>query len=246
VSKSVKTIREILIAAASLVVLGTAACAVTAKADSNSGFGPGYGMMGGMGYGMGPGMMGGMGYGMGRGMGYGMMGGYGTGSGMMMGGMGYWMLELSKAQRNKMEKIAEATRKANWALMGKMMDDMVKLRDLYAAEKLDAKKIGAVYGKMFDIRRQMIENQIEATNKARDVLTKEQKEELRKRWSGNDGSGTHGARHDGPLDRSTVCGDARRRFWRDVRFGHGFRNLGSVVLGGVDPGGRGVDQVSVF
>lgn len=46
--------------------------------------------------------------------------------------------------------------------------------DLHAADRPDPKKIGAVYGAIFDIRRQMIESSIDAMNRARDILTREQ------------------------------------------------------------------------
>jgi len=109
------------------------------------GYAPGYGMGGGTGrgygpgyYGMGPGMMGGYGmgpwmmggYGMGYGMGPGMMGGYGMGYGMgpgMMGGCGgygYNALNLSDAQRTKIQKIQEEASRSQWEIMNKMHEAM--------------------------------------------------------------------------------------------------------------------------
>jgi len=113
VSKTTKTIRDLLIAAVSLVFVAAAVGVNAAEKDANAGYGPGWGM----GYGMmgGYSMMGDMGYGMGRGMGYGMMGGYGMGPGTVMGGMGYWMADLSKDQRAKMEN-KEKLR--NWYMPG--------------------------------------------------------------------------------------------------------------------------------
>ncbi|MFZ1909624.1 MAG: hypothetical protein WAU52_11140 [Burkholderiales bacterium] len=96
---------------------------------ATGGYGPGYGMgpwmMGGYGpgYGMGPGMMGG--YGAGYGMGPWMMGGYGgygMGPGMMggYGGYGYNPLNLSDAQRTKIQKIQEDAARSQWEIMNKM------------------------------------------------------------------------------------------------------------------------------
>jgi len=141
------------------------------------GYGPG--MMGGYGgYGMGPGMMGGYG-----GMGPGMMGGgYGMGPGMMMGYGALNGLDLSDEQRAKIDKIFDAERKQHWSVMGKMMDEQSKLRDLYAQETPDPKKVGAVYGEMAKLRQQMIETHVQASNEMQQVLTKEQREQLRQ-WN---------------------------------------------------------------
>src|SRR5512139_1020580 len=124
-----------------------AAAADKEKAPPSGGWGPGYGMgpgmMGGYGMGpgwggngMGPGMMGG-GWGPGYGMGPGMMGGYGMGPGW--GGYGpQGMPDLSADQRAKIGKIQDETRRKNWALMGQMMDEQAKLRDLYDAPKRES------------------------------------------------------------------------------------------------------------
>ncbi len=141
--------------------------------------GGGMGMMGG---GMMDMMMGG-----GPGGGMGMMGMGGPGMGMMgggmMGGMGpVWMLDLSDEQRDKIEKIQDDTRRKNWATYGKIMDEQSKLRDLYAGETVDPKKVGAVYAGIAKLQQQVIESGVEAHNRVQAVLTKEQKEQL-KQWS---------------------------------------------------------------
>ena len=114
------------------------------------GYGPGYGM----GYGMGPWMMGGYGpgYGMGYGMGPGMMGGYGMGPWMMgrygrgygmgpwmMGGYGYGYnaLDLSDAQREKIEKIQEEAWNSQWEVMNKM-HEAISQAWVDAQKKIDA------------------------------------------------------------------------------------------------------------
>jgi Spy/CpxP family protein refolding chaperone len=135
--------------------------------------GGGMGMMGGgmmdmmMGDGMGG--MGMMGMGPGTMMGGGMMGGLG-----MLG-----MLDLTDEQRAKIRKIEDEQRKKNRELYGKIEDESVKLRDLYDADTPDARKIGAVYDKIFDLKREAIVAGIDAHNKARAVLTKEQQEQLK-------------------------------------------------------------------
>jgi Spy/CpxP family protein refolding chaperone len=170
------------------------------------GYGMGPGMMGGYGYGMGPGMMGGYGmgpgmmggYGMGPGMmggygmGPGMMGGYGMGPGMMggygmgPGGGGYWArhLKLSDEQQAKINKIQDDTRKQHWSIMGAMMDQQAKLRDLYAAPNRDSAAIDETYKNIGTLQQQMYDSGVDARKRIEAVLTKEQQERLRKDWRG--------------------------------------------------------------
>ena len=177
--------------------LAASAAAVSAHDldDMMGGYGPGYGMGPGMGmmyggYGMGPGMMGGYGgtgmTGMGPGMG--MMGGACGPMGMMgMGPLG--MLDLSGDQRTKINKLFDDERKKHWGIMGKMMEEQSKLRDLYAADEPDPKKVGAVYGEIAKLRQQMIESHIQTTNQAQALLTKEQREQFRQWHRGGWGHG---------------------------------------------------------
>lgn len=137
-----------------------------------------------------------------HGMGY--MGMMGTGPAMMemmdspgmMGAMGrVEMLDLTKEQRASIHKLQDQLRRTNWDAMGKIMDESSKLRELFAADKPDAKKIGAVYGNIFDLRRQMIENKIDTQNRLDAVLTMEQREQLKQRGHGHGygaGGGGHG------------------------------------------------------
>jgi Spy/CpxP family protein refolding chaperone len=155
-------------------------------------YGGGPGMMGGGGYGMGPGMMGGYG---GYGMGPGMMGGYGGGYGMgpgMMGGYGmgpgmmgpYWGsgLDLSVEQQAKVNKIQDETRKAHWALMGEMMNQQARLRDLYQAPKRDDAAIDHANKEIGKLQQQMYDSSVAAQKRMEAVLTKEQQEKLRTYW----------------------------------------------------------------
>ena len=157
---------------AGLVLLSALIAAVAVAQDNEYG----YGMM--RGYGMGPGMMGGYG---GYGMGPGMMGGYGMGPGMMggYGGLGpLGALNLSDAQRDRITKILEADRQRHWAVMGKMMDDADKLRELLAEERPDPKKVGALYGQISVLRQQIIVAHVQARNEVQNVLTAKQREQL--------------------------------------------------------------------
>jgi Spy/CpxP family protein refolding chaperone len=172
--------------------------------DSHGG---GYGMGSGM---MGPGMMapGMMAPGM---MGPGMMGPGMMGPGMMghgmMGHMGpMWMLNLTAEQRAQIRGIHDEQRTQRWSIMGKIMDESSQLHVLYAAEKWDPKAIGAVYGKIFDLKRQMIEASISAHNRWEAVLTQEQRDQLDKwRWEmfigGGTGRGGFGPMHRGMMNQ---------------------------------------------
>lgn len=110
----------------------------------------------------------------------GMMGGYGM--------HGYSGLDLSAEQMNKIDKIHDDTRKKHWELMGKIMDEAVRLRELRNAEKPDPAAIGKQYGKIQDMQRQMLEQSVDAENRVEALLTKEQRDRFRKmrRWGGGD------------------------------------------------------------
>jgi Spy/CpxP family protein refolding chaperone len=152
-------------------------------------------MGGGMGMGYGMSMMG-MGQGI-MGYGMGMMGGGAD----MMGPVGpYGMLDLSPEQRAKINKLLDDLRKQHLAVMGKMLDEQAKLRDLFNEEKLDAKKIGAAYDALSAHRRKLVESRVDATNGIREILTKEQRDQLKQIMRGKGrgmGPGTGG----GPMHR---------------------------------------------
>ncbi len=160
------------------------AVAVPAWADDADDFTGGYG------YGMGPGMMGG-GYGM---MGPGMMGGDGHGYMGMMGAGALGMLDLTDEQRTKIEKIHIEERKQHLAVMGKMLDVQSKMRELYAADEPDPKKVGAVYGELAKLQQQMLETHVQASNQMQALLTKEQRAQF-KQWH-RSGCGQRGSMGD--------------------------------------------------
>ena len=138
-------------------------------------------------YGMGPGMMGGYGSG-GYGMGPGMMGGpggYGMGPGMMGGGFrgeAYAGLDLTAEQRQKIAAIEQATAKAQWQLMGTMHQQGYHMYGMFGPgiDEADARKS---FQTMAETQKAMFEMQLEARKKVDGVLTKEQREQLRRYWS---------------------------------------------------------------
>ena len=167
------TLRRILAAGA---LAGAAALGTSALAQGY-GYGPGYGI----GYGMGYGMRGGWG---GYGHGYGMGSGYGMGPGMMWGyGRGYgagpgFALDLTDAQRSKIDKIQQDTASKQWDLMAKLQDERVRLNQLYFSDKRDSAAVGKSYKTLSGLRQQLFDNRLAAQKQIDGVLTKEQREQL--------------------------------------------------------------------
>lgn len=141
-------------------------------------------MMGGMMGGGGPGMKGGM-------MGPGMMGG-GAANARPFAMLG--ALNLSDEQWARINKIRDELRRQNWPLKGKVLDERSVLRDLFAADKRDPEAIGKVYGRLFDLRQQMIVNRVAAGNAIENVLTAEQRQQLKQMRRGGmvPGAGARG------------------------------------------------------
>ena len=88
-------------------------------------------------------------------------------------------LDLNDAQRSKINKLSDELKHNNWTTKGLIMDESAKLRDLYAADKRDPSAIGKEYQKIFDLQRQMIEATITAQNRIEDLLTPEQRTQLK-------------------------------------------------------------------
>ncbi len=175
-----------LAAVGAVALLGATAPALVA---AQSGTPPQAG--GGWGYGMGPCMTGDFGPGPGMmwdfGRGPGMVGGPGMGPGMMRGSgmMGpYWGsgLDLTDEQQAKVNTIQDETRKAHWSLMGAMMDQQARLRDLYSAPKRDAAAIDEAYKTLGKLQQQMYDSAQDARKRMEAVLTPEQHEKLRNAW----------------------------------------------------------------
>ena len=117
---------------------------------------------------IGPDMMGGYGP-SGYGMGPGMMGGYGP--------EGYNSLKLSDEQRGKIADIQEDVRRKQWALMGSMHEQQFRGRGTEAPSDAEARK---TYQAAADLRKQMFENSLDARKRIDAVLTKEQREQMRR------------------------------------------------------------------
>lgn len=143
--------------------------------------GPGWGG----GYGMGPGMMGpGYGPGYGYGMGPGMMGSFGPDYGMSSGTMfGYGTrpdLNLSAEQRSKIAKIQNDVRRKHWEIMGKMQDEQALMNEQYYSDQRDDAALSKSYRKMSELRQQMFDLSLSAQKQIDAVLTKEQRDKLRR------------------------------------------------------------------
>lgn len=142
----------------------------------------------------------GMGYGH---MGYGHMGSHRMG----MMGMGYGLLnnlDLSNEQRTAIRNIKKEMRPKKFALKDKIDELSDELHTLYNKDKPDAKKVSAVYKKIFDLKQQQIELSITTKNKIYDVLNKQQKDKLKelkssgagyKSYEGMHGRGMHHMMH---------------------------------------------------
>lgn len=109
-----------------------------------------------------------------------MMGGHEAGAMMESPHVGRVMaLDLNDEQRSKINKLSDELRRNHWAAMGLIMDESAMLRDLYVAEKRDSSAIGKVYQKIFDLKRRMIEAMIDNQNRVEELLTPEQRAQLK-------------------------------------------------------------------
>lgn len=128
-------------------------------------------------WGMGPGMMGG--YGPGYGMGPGMTGGPGFGMGPgIFASLG--ALNLSESQLEQVDKIHDKLREKQRRLMSQMWQEQARLDELYDADRRDPAAIGKAHERISRLQREALEARIEAENKVMDLLTKEQKDKLRR------------------------------------------------------------------
>ena len=89
-------------------------------------------------------------------------------------------LGLSDDQIQKMDDIQHALRKKHWELMGPMIDQKAALKKAYANERPDPEVVGAIYGQIFDLKRQMIEARLNAKNSSREILTENQIQQMSK------------------------------------------------------------------
>lgn len=134
----------------------------------------------------GPGMMSGHGAMHGSGMmksGPGMMMG---GPGMMghmgsMGGMTPYtavMLGLSEQQMDQVQQIRDDRMGEHWNLMRQMHGSMQGLMSVWSQPDPEPSEVGAMYARVSEVKRKMIELRAEMRRAVRDVLTAEQRERL--------------------------------------------------------------------
>ena len=140
--------------------------------------------------GMWPGMRGDCdGYGHGAfGMGPGMVGGYrseGMGPGAMYGATDAALagLSLTREQRKKIADIREEASKAMWEHMGTLHRQGQRMWGMYGPGADDESAARKSYQAMIEAQQAMFEMRLELRKKIEAVLTDEQREHLRKRWS---------------------------------------------------------------
>lgn len=107
----------------------------------------------------------------------------------MMQRMG--VTDFTDDQQKSINGIHDAMRKSHWELMGSAMDEQANLRDAMAVERPDPKIVGEIYGRLFDLKRRMIESRLETHNAVLDILSEEQREQMQSNMMM---SGGHGQR----------------------------------------------------
>ena len=90
-----------------------------------------------------------------------------------------YRLDLTDSQRKAMRNERKLTRTKMLELEDKIDEHSDQLYSLYKQDKPEAKKIGEIYQQIFDLKRQIIELQINSKNQQYDKLTKEQQEKLK-------------------------------------------------------------------
>lgn len=103
-------------------------------------------------------------------MGPGMMGSYRTRSD----------LNLTEEQRNKIAKIQDDVRPKHWELMGKMYDEQSQMNEMFSSDTRNDAALSKTYRKMSDLRHQMFDLTLDAQKKIDVLLTKEQREKVKR------------------------------------------------------------------
>ncbi|MBB3330268.1 hypothetical protein BDK63_001125 [Halomonas campaniensis] len=147
--------------------------------------GMGPGMMDGGQSGMGPGMMmGGMGGMMGPGqggMGPGMMMGGGMMPCPMMGGAGMGMMQemLEPGQRAEMRELMQEHRPAQFERKGRLMNLRDDLMAEMHGERPDPEQVQELHGRMAELQGEMMAEMVRMRNAMHDLLSDEQRQQLR-------------------------------------------------------------------
>ncbi len=185
---------------------GTALALAQGMMDDQAVRGMGPGMMGGGQSGMGLGMMGGMmsGGGLG-GMGGGLGGGQGgRGPGMMGGGMmpcpmmgeGMGMMqELDPDQRSQMRELMQEHRPAQFERKGRLMNLRDDLMAEMHGERPDPEEVQAMHGRMAELHGEMMAEMVRMRNAMHDLMTDEQREQLRQAAPADVDPDDHAAHH---------------------------------------------------
>ena len=185
---------------------GTALALAQGMMDDQAVRGMGPGMMGGGQSGMGHGMMGGMMSGGGQGgMGGGMGGGQGgMGPGMMGGGMmpcpmmgeGMGMMqELDTDQRSQMRELMQEHRPAQFERKGRLMNLRDDLMAEMHGERPDPEEVQAMHGRMAELHGEMMAEMVRMRNAMHDLMTDEQREQLRQAAPADVDPDDHAAHH---------------------------------------------------
>lgn len=185
---------------------GTALALAQGMMDDQAVRGMGPGMMGGGQSGMGHGMMGGMMSGGGQGgMGGGMGGGQGgMGPGMMGGGMmpcpmmgeGMGMMqELDPDQRSQMRELMQEHRPAQFERKGRLMNLRDDLMAEMHGERPDPEEVQAMHGRMAELHGEMMAEMVRMRNAMHDLMTDEQREQLRQAAPADVDPDDHAAHH---------------------------------------------------
>ena len=107
----------------------------------------------------------------------------GAGRGGMMG-YGYGMqgaLDLSDDQRKKVDAVHDELQSRTWEITGKMRAEMAKMREAMASEPRDKAALDASYKRLNELRQQRFDARLTARDQMDAVLTKEQRQSMR-RW----------------------------------------------------------------
>jgi hypothetical protein len=150
--------------------------------SGQGGMGPG--MMSGGQAGTGPGMMSGMMGGGQGGMGPGMMKGM-MGGGMMlcpmMGGAGMGMMQemLDPQQRDEMRDLMQEHRPAQFERMGRLMNLRDDLMEEMQGERPVPEEVQTLHARMAELHGEMMAEMVRMRNAMHDLMTDEQREQLR-------------------------------------------------------------------
>lgn len=129
------------------------------------------------------------------------MGMHGGGMGMHGGGMGMMMqrLDLDEQQRTELQELRSEHRRARFERMADMLDLRDEMHAAMAADRPDPATVRDLHGRMADLRGEMLADGIGMRNAMQDLLTEEQREQLREYRRGNMPHGMMGRQGSGGM-----------------------------------------------